>query len=382
MDPNSDDIVALAQAEARELLDRLISAGCGVDLATACARVLLRLVTEPSTLKRCIEEPPEDDELAVGLTGSLFDDDPDRVLLHRGVLQPLWNQFAAALCSVVASDQALSCVASSEQQGYITLVLRGVELGPEMLLRNFATVPLRALNLMNNNMGRNIKFAVDILRTNGMIELLGIFENLIGSEEEALSLVGAVSQHPRLVAIVLENCGIGQSDAVMAAIVPALDDLREVTLNGNNIGSNGARLIADYLASNPAVAGLSLDDNFLDDEDAAGFAVSLKTNTNLRQLSLAENLITRGGYNALLFALCDLRSFYILFDCNHTCQIVGAGEDHPISKLNFFDDPLINMKVKLVTVLAPLQEPRTPLYREPSSCFCCEEVAADAYIFA
>ena len=248
MDPNSDDIVALAQAEAWELLDRLISAGCGVDLATACARVLLRLVTETSKLKRCIEEPPEDDELAVGLTGSLFDDDPDRVLLHRGVLQPLWNQFAAALCSVVASDQALSCVASSEQQGYITLVLGGVELGPEMLLRNFATVPLRALSLQKNDMGRDvIKFAVDILRTNGMIEGMDIRYNLIESEQDAISLVSAVNEHPKVDALILIGCGVGNSDAVMAAIVPALNDLREVSLKGNNIGSHGARLIASCL---------------------------------------------------------------------------------------------------------------------------------------
>lgn len=80
-------------------------------------------------------------------------------------------------------------------------------------------------------------------------------------------------------------------------------------------------------------------------------AISLETNTNLRLLSLVENLITRDGFNALFFALCDCRSFNALHASNHTCRVVGAGDDHPIKLTNIYLDINLNRKVKMLGAL-------------------------------
>ncbi len=105
----------------------------------------------------------------------------------------------------------------------------------------------------------------------------------------------------------------------------------------NRIGSHGATLIADCLATNPFVKGLSLARNALTDSDALKLAMSLKANTTLRSLELIGNDFTAVGYQSLFDAMRGSGTLNSIH-ANHVCSIDLFGE----FELNEFDDPVDN----------------------------------------
>ena len=127
-----------------------------------------------------------------------------------------------------------------------------------------------------------------------------------------------------------------------AALVPILGRVQEVGLARNCIGSRGATLIANFLALNPCVKQLDLNENQLN--DATKFAASLKTNTNLRKLTLVDNMITEKGFNSLVDAIVELNTGSLngLVDCNHTCAI------DILPTLNRHGNPTSNKLMKIV----------------------------------
>ena len=136
----------------------------------------------------------------------------------------------------------------------------------DMLLQAFKTAPIRSLSLVN--IGAEGSFAVKALENNTRHRILHLEGNHIESEQDALSLVQSINNHPSLDALLFRKCGIGQSDTVvMAAILSVLDNLREVDLVGNCIGTNGVKLISACLANNPTMQILNLEDNSLNNKD-------------------------------------------------------------------------------------------------------------------
>ena len=130
----------------------------------------------------------------------------------------------------------------------------------------------------------------------------------------------------------------------MAAIITSLNHLEQVSLQGNYIGSHGATLISNYLASDPGLNVLQLYDNLLNDDDAIMLAVSLKTNTKLRKLVLKENRIAQVGIRALCIAVLSLH------DSSHTCWL-DVSKDNMLSKVNICVDSKVNWKVKILGAL-------------------------------
>ena len=76
---------------------------------------------------------------------------------------------------------------------------------------------------------------------------------------------------------------------------------------------------------------LDLDDNLLNDEDAALIANSLKTNTNLVRLMLCGNNFTNVGIKTLCKSVYDDQSLNAIKDSNHTCELklFAANEQIP-----------------------------------------------------
>ena len=72
----------------------------------------------------------------------------------------------------------------------------------------------------------------------------------------------------------------------MSAIVPAFESLKSVALKENSIGSHGAALISDCLASKPDIEFLYLSDTLLNDGSAILLAISLTKDSRLRLLRL------------------------------------------------------------------------------------------------
>ena len=55
-------------------------------------------------------------------------------------------------------------------------------------------------------------------------------------------------------------------------------------LGGNQIRTNGCSILPDYIASNPPLTNLVLDDNHLVDDDLRMISIALKTNDRLKEL--------------------------------------------------------------------------------------------------
>jgi hypothetical protein len=99
--------------------------------------------------------------------------------------------------------------------------------------------------------------------------------------------------------------------------------LKSIDLSNNDISTGGSTFIADFLATNPVLERLFLENNQLDDKDAKSIAVALKHNTNLRVLDIIGNgNITNSGWDALRKAEFDSTSLNAASDSNHTCSIL------------------------------------------------------------
>ena len=116
-----------------------------------------------------------------------------------------------------------------------------------------------------------------------LLKLL-IHNTNLESEDDAVSLVSAVWKHPAVERLELYQSFDGRNEAVMSVIAVSLKIMINVLLSGNHIGLYGTRIIANMLATNPAVRLLNLDDNDITDDGVEVLALSLKSNTNLRVL--------------------------------------------------------------------------------------------------
>lgn len=143
----------------------------------------------------------------------------------------------------------------------------------------------------------------------------------------------------------------GNSPEMMHIVLDASLHLDTLGLYSNSIGSAGASIIADFLASNPQLKSLHLKDNNLNDADAAILANSLQSNTNLQWIDLEDNNdITEVGRRVLLESVFDVSSLNACAASNHTCQISGLNPD--IYDINGEIESKCNRAMKIFTILS------------------------------
>jgi len=166
-----------------------------------------------------------------------------------------------------------------------------------------------------------IKLLTSVVEENTHLCNLSLRKNEIINESDTLSLVEAVGNHPGIHICSLDECSIGDQLPTSPEIVHTLFRLEAVGLGGNEINSKGAQIICEYLAINPSINYLDLDDNLFNDDDALLIATSLKSNTNLVDLSLRGNNFTSVGINTLYRSVFDDKSLSTVSDSNHTCEL-------------------------------------------------------------
>ena len=278
-------------------------------------------------------ELDEEGEITVGVGASYADESSVLLAQDQKILLPSWRKLASAI--------------SSSKRGSIdALCISSMELSKEVLDMMLAE-PLKRLILVNNNLFERVDDFVSVL-INSSLKDVSIRNNLIETEEDAQSLVKAMIDH-KLETAMLDRCGLGCNESVMKSIVPLLGSLSGITLDGNQIGSLGVKLISDCLASNPVLNLLSLKDNLLNDDDAAVLAKSLASNTNLRILKIAGNSISLVGMKSFHSAIQNTYSFNAISDSNHTCRVVDG--DKGLSNFNTWSNPMFNKAEKLINVL-------------------------------
>jgi len=82
---------------------------------------------------------------------------------------------------------------------------------------------------------------------------------------------------------------------VVADVLKLNQTLRSLKLQGNNIGPKGAKALADGIVVNNTVHSINLDRNCLEDEGAATLFDALQSNTALHELLLGRNSIGDAG---------------------------------------------------------------------------------------
>ncbi|EJK59403.1 hypothetical protein THAOC_20381 [Thalassiosira oceanica] len=118
------------------------------------------------------------------------------------------------------------------------------------------------------------------------------------------------------------------NDVTLARQVPLLR-FKNLFLSGNTLCLDGPGLIAASLA-NPEcrLESLTLTQCNIGDEEAATLADGLRNNRRLTRMSLANNSlannnITKEGWNAFSSILCDSSSIIATYNSNHTLQSLG-----------------------------------------------------------
>ena len=184
--------------------------------------------------------------------------------------------------------------------------------------------------------------------------------------------------------------------------IKASTSLAFVDLSGNNIRTMpSVKLVAKYLASNPALIGLDLSNNGIPAKSASVLISTLKKNTNLKQLYLMNNNVTDQsipaftdalqnnntlrtldlmgnnfssrrldttknnfvGRKEILKALCDTTSLdSIANNSNHTCNLILAGSNYAGSneeefrKINTLENEGEKIRYKVVLALCVLNK--------------------------
>ncbi len=154
------------------------------------------------------------------------------------------------------------------------------------------------------------------------LKILELEENPIDDVACAQRLSEAIIAHPSLDKLVIENCGLGSNILMLSAMANTMSRVAVLHLSWNDIGNDGAAVIGNVLSTNPALLKtLSLNSNEIDDDGVAPLAEALLTNTNLRELNLGKNDITKVGESVLRKASFDDTSLITVFNSNHSCRI-------------------------------------------------------------
>ena len=172
----------------RQCFIRLISLGYDATRAHSIAAVQLLLKRGTADLIQ-YKKSEECSKLDIGITAGGAHDE---ILIHDDIMLPEWREFADELASIPASEKE-----------HINLTFKLVQLDQKvakLLLHAFKTAPLRILALRNNGLGsEGFGFVVGALEMCTKLACLGIYDNVIETKNDAISLVRAVRNHPKLV---------------------------------------------------------------------------------------------------------------------------------------------------------------------------------------
>ena len=328
--------------EAIAFFNNLISSGYDETLSRGLSTAVLGLLKGISTLRTALQSGAiEEDELSVDVGVAA-----DGMLMHNDILLPYWKRFTAVLSSVTLVEHK-----------YINIGLQRIQLSKEVrdiLLQSLSlkTAPVNRLYFSHNGLGEDgYIWLIEVLNSNTSLKEMYIKSNPIGISS-ATNLSKAAADHPKLDVIILKNCGLGQNNGLMKAVLPLLC-MRVLILDGNHISSYGAELISDCLATNPNIERLCLKDNLLNDADAKKLSGSLKTNTNLKALSLVGNPITQDGMVPFFLSVYNIASFNTISDSNHICLIKFSDEEDifGLNVINKYTNPVHNKRLKIAKAL-------------------------------
>ena len=205
--------------------------------------------------------------------------DVDVPLTHDDALLPHWSEL---------SDAIQICGGEGD---LLRFTLCGIQLNQsviEMFSRSL-TLKCPIINLFMNDFKNQdgVNFAVEVMRNNPQMKAFN-FKNSIQNEEIASQLCQSIMMHPEVEFLGLQGC-CNEGDTFGYTMLKTLlssstKSFVKLYLGGNQIRTNGCSILPDYIASNPPLTNLVLDDNHLVDDDLRMISIALKTNDRLKEL--------------------------------------------------------------------------------------------------
>lgn len=268
-------------------------------------------------------------------------------ILHDSQLMGLWKYLAIAILS--------------RDDCYIdTLNITNVQLDATVmgkLAESLKQRNLKKLILGNNSFGggEGLLFAADVMRENVNMKSLELHFNIIDDLDATLRLAEVLGGIPHFESLNLRYCEFGNDPLILSSLASACNSVKFLDVRNTNVGSQGATILAQYVASNPSsLETINLCNNEFNDEDALLFADALRKNKNLKLMYLSNNNIFEQGRRALLSAIFDNSSLNSVYESNHTCELNFDGLNNlhqEMMLINNFTDAETNRKRKIVTAL-------------------------------
>ena len=179
----------------------------------------------------------------------------------------------------------------------------------DIILDNATAIDILTINIDNSAFTNNIKSlrigcSVDgtkalFLKHCTNLQKLNLDSNNIGSDG-AKALADCLKHHTNLQALNLDSNNIGSDGAkALADCLKHHTNLQALNLDSNNIGSDGAKALADCLKHHTNLQALNLHSNNIGSDGAKALADCLKHHTNLQTLDLDFNKIGSDGAKAL-----------------------------------------------------------------------------------
>jgi len=222
------------------------------------------------------------------------------ILPYNEQFLPHWKEFASAL------EQYRYCL-KIDSISLISMELPDTVV--DLLSNALKSTHFQKVEFKNNDFGqKGINFALDYLKNNPTLKTFSFVDNPINNIDDINKLCELVKDHPSIENLALGNCKGEDIDGyeILTRIMNAgRNNLVSIDLSSNDISTGGTH-ISDFLAANPILKSLYLDENKLNDRDALVIAKALKHNTKLRFLDLTDNnSITKRGWKALRKAEFD-----------------------------------------------------------------------------
>lgn len=262
-------------------------------------------------------------------------------LEHDGILLPHWREFANALVQYQKfahrKDHNINMFCIS------CIDLHSSVLGILLPALEATSVKYFALNSNHFRSNEGIFFVASIARSCPNLEGVGWIGNRVDSAEAMQELCSSFASVQKC--IIVQNSFDGNDQEVLKAILNTNNRAGvALDLARNGIAAQGAAVIADFLATNPLLHALHLNDNHLSDADAEVLANALEFNTNLTRITVDGNHITQIGRKHMLHALFDPTSLDSCTASNHTCWISGVDVNKRA--------PEVNRAMKIFTVMS------------------------------
>ena len=266
------------------------------------------------------------------------------LLLHHNWMLPLWGEFSEALARASARGIAIECLSI----GHVELPLNVLSLLASVL----KVAPIKLLHLKNNGLRREgIILLSKSIHTNPLLERLALKETQLLDVSCVVSLVEPSQNGSRLRSLSLDNCNIGLKGSLMSTLLHTIslsNNIRNLSLARNNIGTKESEMIASYLSTNPPLASLDLVGNLISDVDVAFIMGALKTNSMLRGLRLSGNPLGEASNETICEAIYNISSLNTIHSSNHTCLVTS---DLDIPDCNRYVSQNANRISKLLGVL-------------------------------